>query len=129
MADCILEIVIIIMFLYEGLVMLIKKNGGIGRRTGQYTEESLRKYSNIVGVIFLVFAGYEVFILLNKMNVINVLDSLGENSTARNLITLAPIFVVIAIILILHFTILKKDQGYTAPSGDPKKKNDEEEDF
>ncbi|MBP5555892.1 MAG: hypothetical protein J6X94_13600, partial [Lachnospiraceae bacterium] len=115
MADYIVEIVIMIMFLYEGIVLLVKKNGGIGSRRGQYTEESLAKYSKIAGVIFLAFAVYEVFILLNKMNVINVLDSLGDNSVARNLITIAPIFVVIAIILILHFTILKKDEGYTAP--------------
>ena len=129
MADYIVEIVIMIMFLYEGIVLLVKKNGGIGSRRGQYTEESLAKYSKIAGVIFLAFAVYEVFILLNKMNVINVLDSLGDNSVARNLITIAPIFAVIAIILILHFTILKKDEGYTAPSGDLKKKNGEEEDY
>ena len=129
MADCIFELIIMILFLYEGIVMLVKKNGGTSRRTGQYTEESLAKYSVIVGIIFLAFAGYELFIILNKLNVINVLDSLGDNSVARNLITIAPIFVVIAIILILHFTILKKDEGYTAPSGDLKKKNSEEEDY
>ena len=129
MGDYIVEIIIIILFLYEGIVMLVKKNGTIGSRRGNYTAESLAKYSKIAGVIFLAFAGYEVFILLNKMNVINVLGSLGDNSTARNLITIAPIFVVIAILIILRFAILKKDEGYVAPSGDLKKKNDEEEDY
>ena len=129
MADCILELIIMILFLYEGIVMLVKKNGGTSRRTGQYTEESLAKYSVIVGIIFLAFAGYELFIILNKLNVINVLDSLGDNKVARTLITTLPIFVVIAVILILHFAVLKKDEGYSDPSGDVKKKNDEEEDY
>ena len=129
MADCILELIIMILFLYEGIVMLVKKNGGTSRRTGQYTEESLAKYSVIVGIIFLAFAGYELFIILNKLNVINVLDSLGDNKVARTLITTLPIFVVIAVILILHFAVLKKDEGYNDPSGDVKKKNGEEEDY
>lgn len=129
MADCILELIIMILFLYEGIVMLVKKNGGTSRRTGQYTEESLAKYSVIVGIIFLAFAGYELFIILNKLNVINVLDSLGDNKVARTLITTLPIFVVIAVILILHFAVLKKSDGYSDPSGDVKKKNGEEEDY
>ena len=61
---------------------------------GKYTEESLVKYSIAAGIAFIVFAAYEVFILLNKLKVINVLSSI-EDSYVRMLITVVSIGVIL----------------------------------
>ncbi len=126
MADYIFDIVIILVFLYEGIIMLTKKNGGHDRNFEKYTEESLAKYSIVTGIAFVVFALYEVFILLNKLNVLNVLSSI-EDSTVRMLITVVPIGVMIILVLVFHFTILKKADGYDDPSDRRSKGNDDEE--
>ena len=128
MSDYFFEIIIIVLFLYEGFVMITQKNGGHKRNLEKYTEESLAKYSKVAGVVFLVFAAYEVFILLNKMGVINVLSSV-EDSIVRVLITTAPILIVIVVILVLHFTILKKNDGYVGSSAKNKNGNEDEEEY
>lgn len=128
MSDYIFDIVIILVFLYEGIILLTKKNGGNNRNIGKYTEESLAKYSIAAGIAFIAFAAYEVFILLNKLNVINVLSSI-EDSTVRMLITVVPIGVMIILVLVFHFTILKKVDGYVDPSGRSKNGNDDDEEF
>ncbi len=128
MSDYFFEIIIIVLFLYEGIVMITQKNGGHKRNLEKYTEESLAKYSKVVGVVFLVFAAYEVFILLNKMGIINVLSSV-EDSIVRVLITTAPILIVIVVILVLHFTVLKKNDGYVGYSAKNKNGNEDEEEY
>ena len=126
MSDYIIDIVIILVFLYEGIIMLTKKNGGNNRYIEKYTEESLAKYSIAAGIAFIVFALYEVFILLNKLNILNVLSSI-EDSTVRMLITVVPIGVMIILLLVFHFTILKKADGYDDSSDRRSKGNDDEE--
>ncbi len=128
MSDYIIDIVIVVLFLYEGIIMIVKKNGGHNRNIGRYTEESLAKYSIVSGIAFLAFAAYEVFILLNKMGVMNVLSSI-EDSTVRVLITIVPVVIIIIVILVFHFTILKKVDGYVDSSGRNNKGNNDEEDY
>ena len=108
--------------------MLTKKNGGNNRNIGKYTEDSLAKYSVVTGIAFLIFAAYEGFILLNKLNVINVLSSI-DDSIVRMLITVVPILIMIILVLVFHFTILKKVDGYVDSSARGKKGNDDEEEI
>ena len=64
--DLIFNIVIAFIFAYEAFVLFTKKNGGSQRMADQYTEESLKKFSILSGVLMIFLTIFEVMIILSK---------------------------------------------------------------
>ncbi|MCR4611993.1 MAG: hypothetical protein K5644_08865 [Lachnospiraceae bacterium] len=125
MTRYIFDLVIIVFFSYEAIMLLVKRNGGSEKKLAEtYTPESLNTYSLATGItlIFVVIA--EIFMVLNKMGVLNFIDP--ENDGIVNyLLFLSPVILAVIALLVFRFTLLKKRDDYEAPS--KKKDNDDEE--
>ncbi|MCR4611796.1 MAG: hypothetical protein K5644_07860 [Lachnospiraceae bacterium] len=107
MSNYIFEMIIIVVFLYEAFVLFTKRNGGDGKMYRHYTEESLEKYSIIVGIMCIIAAIYEALIIMQKVEVINIFP-VDEEGKLPIWVGLLAIGIVIAVIIILHAVVLKK---------------------
>ena len=125
------NILITLLFVYEGTMMIIRKKGGSSPRADRnyekYTPESVRKFSIIGGLLFYLIALSEIFIILLKMNVISIPSLMNEDGGVSFWAGLVPVVVIVIIFYIVYFVVLKKRDDYVEPTKQDKKQDDEED--
>ena len=131
MSSYLFNIVIALVFIYEAFILFTKKNGGSDRNFEKYTEESLAKFSPIGGVVLLLAAVYEIIEILHRTGIAQFIP-LDEDGRIPVYIHVPVLLGIVAIYLILYFTMLKKKDDYVDPkkggnSGTPNKSNEDEE--
>ncbi len=132
MGSIIFNIVLALVFIYEAFILFTKKNGGSDKNFEKYTEESLAKFSPIGGVVLLLVVVYEVIEILHRTGIAQFLP-LDEDGRIPVYIHVPVLLGIVALYLILYFTMLKKKDDYV----DPKKggnssapgKSDEDEEY
>jgi|GEM_PF-823665 hypothetical protein len=132
MSSYLFNIVIALVFIYEAFILFTKKNGGSDRNFEKYTEESLAKFSPIGGVVLLLAAVYEIIEILHRTGIAQFLP-LDEDGRIPVYIHVPVLLGIVALYLILYFTMLKKKDDYVDPKkgGDSIKpgKSDEDEEY
>ena len=131
MGNYIFNIVLALVFVYEAFILFTKKNGGSDRNFEKYTEESLAKFSPIGGVVLLLAAVYEIIEILHRTGIAQFLP-LDEDGRIPVYIHVPVLLGIVAIYLILYFTMLKKKDDYVDPkkgvnSSTPSKSDEDEE--
>ena len=131
MSSYLFNIVIALVFIYEAFILFTKKNGGSDRNFEKYTEESLAKFSPIGGVVLLLAAVYEIIEILHRTGIAQFLP-LDEDGRIPVYIHVPVLLGIVAIYLILYFTMLKKKDDYVDPkkggnSSTPSKSDEDEE--
>ena len=132
MGSYLFNIVIALVFIYEAFILFTKKNGGSDRNFEKYTEESLAKFSPIGGVVLLLAAVYEIIEILHRTGIAQFLP-LDEDGRIPVYIHVPVLLGIVAIYLILYFTMLKKKDDYVDPkkggNSNTQSKSDEDEEF
>ena len=132
MGNYIFNIVIALVFIYEAFILFTKKNGGSDRNFEKYTEESLAKFSPIGGVVLLLAAVYEIIEILHRTGIAQFLP-LDEDGRIPVYIHVPVLLGIVAIYLILYFTMLKKKDDYVGPkkggNSNTQSKSDEDEEY
>ena len=132
MGNYIFNIVIALVFIYEAFILFTKKNGGSDRNFEKYTEESLAKFSPIGGVVLLLAAVYEIIEILHRTGIAQFLP-LDEDGRIPVYIHVPVLLGIVAIYLILYYTMLKKKDDYVDPkkggNSNTQSKSDEDEEF
>lgn len=131
MGSYIFNIVLALVFIYEAFILFTKKNGGSDKNFEKYTEESLAKFSPIGGVVLLLVAVYEIIEILHRTGIAQFIP-LDEDGTIPVYIHVPVLLGIVALYLILYFTMLKKKDDYVDPkkggnSGTPNKSDEDEE--
>ena len=131
MGNYIFNIVLALVFVYEAFILFTKKNGGSDRNFEKYTEESLAKFSPIGGVVLLLAAVYEIIEILHRTGIAKFIP-LDEDGRIPVYIHVPVLLGIVAIYLILYFTMLKKKDDYVDPkkggnSNAPSKSDEDEE--
>ena len=132
MGNYIFNIVIALVFIYEAFILFTKKNGGSDRNFEKYTEESLAKFSPIGGVVLLLAAVYEIIEILHRTGIAQFLP-LDEDGRIPVYIHVPVLLGIVAIYLILYFTMLKKKDDYVdtkkGGNSNTQSKSDEDEEY
>ena len=131
MSSYLFNIVIALVFIYEAFILFTKKNGGSDRNFEKYTEESLAKFSPIGGVVLLLAAVYEIMESLHRTGIAQFIP-LDEDGRIPVYIHVPVLLGIVALYLILYFTMLKKKDDYVDPkkggnSSAPSKSDEDEE--
>ena len=111
MSSYLFNIVIALVFIYEAFILFTKKNGGSDKNFEKYTEESLAKFSPIGGVVLLLAAVYEIIEILHRTGIVQFIP-LDEDGRIPVYIHVPVLLGIVALYLILYFTMLKKKDDY-----------------
>ncbi len=125
------NIVLALVFAYEGAMMIVKKNGGVtrngGRHYDKFTPESVVRFSIISGILFFALALVEGLIVLLQMEIISIPALMDEDGKVSIWVTLIAVLVFLVLYAIIYFAVLKKRDDYVEPAKDDRKQDDDEE--